>query len=121
MADDAVVEIRERLPHRPDVVFDCVASQNSIDQAIGLALKGGTVVVEGVPRGPVSIPLHLVQDRELRLQGTAMYVRQDVERAIELIACGGASSSAWSRGHSRWIKPSRRSAPRRRGSTASRE
>ena len=68
------------------MVFDCVAAQSSIDQAIALALKGGTVVVEGVPRGPVSIPLHLVQDRELRLQGTAMYVREDVERAIELIA-----------------------------------
>ena len=46
------------------------------------------MVVEGVPRGPVSIPLHLVQDRELRLQGTAMYVREDVERAIELIETG---------------------------------
>ena len=57
-------------------------------QAITLALKGGTVVVEGVPRGPVSIPLHLVQDREVRLQGTAMYVSEDVKRAIELISAG---------------------------------
>lgn len=84
-ADDAVRQIREGLPRRPDVVFDCVANQSSIDQAVALALKGATVVVEGVPRGPVSIPLHLVQDRELRIQGTAMYVREDVERAIELI------------------------------------
>lgn len=80
--------IRRGLPCRPDVVFDCVSSQRSFDQAIELALKGGTVVVEGVPQGPVSIPLHLVQDRELRVQGTAMYVREDVERAIELIAAG---------------------------------
>ncbi len=87
-ATDAVEQIRARLPRRPDVVFDCVSTQASIDQAIALALKGGTVVVEGVPRGAVSIPLHLVQDRELRLQGTAMYVRQDVEQAIELIAGG---------------------------------
>lgn len=84
----AVDEIRRALPWRPDVVFDCVCTQSSIEQAVGLALKGGTVVVEGVPRGSVSVPLHLVQDRELRLQGTAMYVRSDVERAIELIAAG---------------------------------
>jgi 2-desacetyl-2-hydroxyethyl bacteriochlorophyllide A dehydrogenase len=84
--NDAVGEIRERLPHRPDVVFDCVSTQASTDQAIALAVKGGTVVVEGVATGPVSIPLHVVQDTELRLQGTAMYVREDVERAIELIA-----------------------------------
>jgi 2-desacetyl-2-hydroxyethyl bacteriochlorophyllide A dehydrogenase len=85
---DAVAEIRRHLPWRPDVIFDCVSTQSSIDQAIELALKGGTVVVEGVPRGPMSIPLHLVQDRELRLQGTAMYVRTDVEAAIGLIAGG---------------------------------
>jgi 2-desacetyl-2-hydroxyethyl bacteriochlorophyllide A dehydrogenase len=87
-SQSAVAEVRERLPWRPDVVFDCVSAQSSIDQAIELALKGGTVVVEGVPRGRVSIPLHLVQDREVRLQGTAMYVRADVEAAIGLIAGG---------------------------------
>ncbi len=87
-AGDAVGQIRAGLPWRPDVVFDCVSIQSSIEQAIELALKGGTVVVEGVPRGPVSIPLHLVQDRELRLQGTAMYTREDVERAIHLISGG---------------------------------
>jgi 2-desacetyl-2-hydroxyethyl bacteriochlorophyllide A dehydrogenase len=84
----AVDEIRERLPHRPDVVFDCVSNQSSIDQAIALALKGGTVVVVGVPAGAVSVPLHLVQDREIRLQGTAMYVQEDVQAAIALIAGG---------------------------------
>ena len=84
----AVAKIRGRLPSRPDVVFDCVSTQASLDQAIELALKGGTVVVEGVPGGSVSVPLHLIQDREVRLQGTAMYVREDVERAIELIADG---------------------------------
>jgi 2-desacetyl-2-hydroxyethyl bacteriochlorophyllide A dehydrogenase len=81
----AVERIRDGLPWRPDVVFDCVSSQASTDQAIALALKGGTVVVEGVPRGDVRVPLPLIQDRELRLQGTAMYTREDVERAIGLI------------------------------------
>lgn len=85
---EAVGQIRAGLPWRPDVVFDCVSTEASMAQAITLALKGGTVVVEGVPRGPVSIPLHLVQDREVRLQGTAMYVSEDVKRAIELISAG---------------------------------
>ena len=86
--DDAVGRIRDGLPWRPDVVFDCVASQASTDQAIALALKGGTIVVEGVPRGDVRVPLPFIQDRELRLQGTAMYTREDVERAIGLIGRG---------------------------------
>jgi L-iditol 2-dehydrogenase len=88
MQTGAVERIRSELPWRPDVVFDCVANQSSIDQAIALALKGGTVVVEGVPRGPVQVPLPLIQDREVRIQGTAMYTRKDVERAIALIAGG---------------------------------
>jgi threonine dehydrogenase-like Zn-dependent dehydrogenase len=70
------------------VVFDCVAIETPMAQAVACVAKGGTVVVVGVPRGPVSVPLHLIQDRELRLQGTAMYVRSDVERAIALIASG---------------------------------
>ena len=85
---DAVRSIRGALPWRPDVVFDCVATAASVAQACALASKGGTVVVVGVPRGPVEVPLHLVQDHELRLQGTAMYVLEDVERAIALIASG---------------------------------
>jgi 2-desacetyl-2-hydroxyethyl bacteriochlorophyllide A dehydrogenase len=78
-------EVRKALPHRPDVVFDCVAGQSSITQAIRLAEKGGTVIVIGVPRGPVEIPLPVVQDREIRIQGSAMYVDQDVLRAMDLI------------------------------------
>jgi 2-desacetyl-2-hydroxyethyl bacteriochlorophyllide A dehydrogenase len=85
---DAVERIRDGLPWRPDVVFDCVAAQASMDQAVALSLKGGTVVVEGVPRGAVQVPLPLIQDRELRIQGTAMYTRQDVDEAIALIAGG---------------------------------
>ena len=87
-AADAVKTIRDGLPTRPDVVFDCVSTQSSIGQAVALALNGGTVVVVGVPRSAVEVPLPLVQDRELRIQGTAMYVEQDVLRAIELIERG---------------------------------
>jgi L-iditol 2-dehydrogenase len=85
---DAVAELRAALPHRPDVVFDCVSSQGSMDQAVALAQKGGTVVVVGVPRGPVQVPLPLIQDREIRIQGSAMYVAEDVARAIELMTTG---------------------------------
>jgi 2-desacetyl-2-hydroxyethyl bacteriochlorophyllide A dehydrogenase len=83
-----VAEVRGSLPHRPDVVFDCVAGQASITQAIALAEKGGTVIVIGVPAGPVEIPLPVVQDREIRIQGSAMYIDQDVLRAMELIGDG---------------------------------
>lgn len=97
----AVEKVRAAFaPPRPDVVFDCVANQASITQAIGLALKGGTVVVVGVPTSPVAIPLPLVQDREVRIQGTAMYVHDDVAAAEELVRTGRVKAADFVTG--RW-------------------
>jgi L-iditol 2-dehydrogenase len=75
-----------------DVVFDCVARESSMAQAVELVAKGGTVVVVGVAAGPTVVPLHVVQDREIRLLGSLMYVREDVEQAIELLASGAVAA-----------------------------
>jgi len=85
-AGDPVAAIRRAFGGRADVVFDCVASQSSITQAITLAEKGGSVVVVGVASLDVTIPLSIVQDREIRIEGSAMYVASDVEQAIRLIS-----------------------------------
>jgi 2-desacetyl-2-hydroxyethyl bacteriochlorophyllide A dehydrogenase len=85
---DPVLAIRDALGGRPDVVFDCVASQASTDQSIRLAEKGGRIVVVGVASGDVKIPLPIIQDREIRIEGSAMYVKQDVLQAIELMRDG---------------------------------
>lgn len=98
-AADVAGQIRRRLGDRPDVVFDCVANQASTDQSVALAVKGGTVVVVGVPRGPVSIDLPVIQDAEIRVQGTAMYIDRDVHRAIELIQAGVVRAADVVTGH----------------------
>jgi 2-desacetyl-2-hydroxyethyl bacteriochlorophyllide A dehydrogenase len=93
-APDLVETMRERLGGQADVVFDCVAIQPTMDQAIALALKGGTVVVVGVPEADVRVPLALIQDREIRIQGSAMYTREDVLAAMRLIAEGEVDASS---------------------------
>jgi 2-desacetyl-2-hydroxyethyl bacteriochlorophyllide A dehydrogenase len=85
---DVVDQMRRQLGGHADVVFDCVSIQQTMDQAIALALKGGTVVVVGVPEDDVRVPLALIQDREVRIQGSAMYTREDVLEAMRLIAEG---------------------------------
>jgi len=75
-----------------DVVFDCVSTASSMAQAVELVDKGGTVVVVGIAAGPTAIPLHLVQDREIAVVGSLMYVREDVERAIALLASGAVAA-----------------------------
>ena len=71
-----------------DVVFDCVAVQDTMDQAFQLVLKGGTIVVVGVPPGPVTVPLPGLQDQQLRVQGSAVYLPEDYTESIALLAGG---------------------------------
>jgi L-iditol 2-dehydrogenase len=75
-----------------DVVFDCVARESTMAQAVELVDKGGTVVVVGVAAGPTAIPLHLVQDREITVIGSLMYVREDFAAAIELLLSGAVAA-----------------------------
>jgi threonine dehydrogenase-like Zn-dependent dehydrogenase len=69
-----------------DVVFDCVGRDSSMAQATDVVTKGGTVMVVGVPPGPVPVRLDLVQDREISIVGNLMYVRADIQEALALIA-----------------------------------
>jgi L-iditol 2-dehydrogenase len=87
-APDAVEQVRRALGESADVVFDCVANESTTRQAIGMADKGGTIVVVGVPSGEVRLPLQLVQDRQIRIQGTATYLPDDVAESIQLLTSG---------------------------------
>ncbi|MEJ7650643.1 MAG: alcohol dehydrogenase catalytic domain-containing protein [Nakamurella sp.] len=88
-ADPTVVaQVREFLGTSADVVFDCVAVQTTVDQAIGMALKGGTVVIVGVPAAPVIVPLPEVQDLQVRIQGSATFTRADFTTSIEMLTSG---------------------------------
>jgi len=80
--------VRDDLGTSADVVFDCVARQQTVDQAIAIALKGGTVVVVGVPAAPVTIPLPEIQDLQVRIQGSATYTRDDMRQAITMLTAG---------------------------------
>ncbi len=92
-ADDAVEQARAALGESADVVFDCVAIAPTIRQAIGMADKGGTVVVVGVPTGDVSVPLAIVQDHQIRIQGTATYLPEDYAESIELLRAGALTAA----------------------------
>jgi len=87
-ADDVVAQVRGELGESADVVFDCVSIGSTVRQAIGMASKGGTVAVVGVPVGDVEVPLALVQDHQVRIQGSATYLPVDYAESIELLRGG---------------------------------
>jgi 2-desacetyl-2-hydroxyethyl bacteriochlorophyllide A dehydrogenase len=88
MAPDVVAQVRAALGESADVVFDCVAVRSTTLAAIDMALKGGTVVVVGVPAADFEVPIRIMQDQQIRLQGSATYVPQDYATAVEMIQAG---------------------------------
>ncbi len=86
--DDVVDAVRDALGESADVVFDCVAVQRTVEQAIAMALKAGTVVVVGVPAADVRVPLPVMQDQQVRIQGSATYVAEDYAAAFALLGSG---------------------------------
>ncbi|MBB2922227.1 zinc-binding dehydrogenase [Cellulomonas cellasea] len=81
--------VRDALGGPADVVLDCVASERSIAQGVGLLRRAGTLLLVGVPPRVGAVDLPNLQDRELRLQGCAAYTEADVETAIAIAADGG--------------------------------
>jgi L-iditol 2-dehydrogenase len=71
-----------------DVVFECVGVEATIRAAILACRKGATVIVIGVFGQDASIPVGLIQDRELKLIGSLMYIGDDYREAIRLMATG---------------------------------
>ena len=85
-APDAAEQVRTALGESADIVVDCVAIEPTVRQAIAIAGKGGTVVIVGVPAADVTIPLALVQDHQIRIQGSATYLPEDYAESIRLLA-----------------------------------
>ena len=90
---DVARQVRQALGGSADIVFDCVAIQSSLDQAIAMADKGGTVVVVGVPAREVTVPLPIVQDHQIRIQGSATYLPEDYRESADLLRQGAVRTA----------------------------
>jgi threonine dehydrogenase-like Zn-dependent dehydrogenase len=92
-ASDVVGQVRSALGGSADIVFDCVAIQSSMAAAIAMADKGGTVMVVGVPARDVTIPLPIIQDHQMRIQGSATYLPADYEESARLLGSGAVRTA----------------------------
>src|SRR5207247_10105923 len=75
------------------IVCGCVAAQSSVEQAIAIADKGGTVIVGGVPAAAVTVPLPIVQDHQIRIQGSATYLPEDYAESAGLLGRGAVRTA----------------------------
>lgn len=81
--------ITTALDGRADVVLDCVANERSFAQAVALLRRAGTLVVVGVPPRDASLPMPIIQDWEIRVQGSASYTEADIHTSLEIAVAGG--------------------------------
>jgi L-iditol 2-dehydrogenase len=71
-----------------DGILECVGAQETIEQAVTVSRKGGAIVVVGVFGQKPVVDVGLIQDKELRLNGTLMYKAEDYHKAIKLLVSG---------------------------------
>ncbi|WP_280458778.1 zinc-dependent alcohol dehydrogenase [Nocardia carnea] len=94
-AADLTAQAQAALGGPADVVFDCVAREQSMAQAVDLVVMGGRIIVVGVgAAGSTPIRLDLVQDREIRIEGSLMYTADDYRTAFDLITSGVVDAEA---------------------------
>ena len=92
-AADVVEQVRSALGQSADIVFDCVAIETTVRHAIAMASKGGTVVVVGVPPAGVCVPMAIVQDHQIRIQGSATYLPEDYRASIDMLQRGAVRAA----------------------------
>jgi 2-desacetyl-2-hydroxyethyl bacteriochlorophyllide A dehydrogenase len=86
-------QMRTALAESADVVFDCVAVEPTVQTSVRLASKGGTVVIVGVPSREITVPLPVIQDHQIRIQGSATYLPEDYDESINLLRDGKIRSA----------------------------
>lgn len=90
---DVTARAQEALGDRPDVVFDCVARESSMAQATDMVSKGGQVILVGVGQpGTTPVRLDLVQDREISIRGSLMFVAEDFVTSLKMLSEGAVST-----------------------------
>lgn len=75
-------------PDKADVIYDCVANDTTMGQAIKYARKGSTIILVGVYASMAKVDLAVLNDHELDLNTTMMYRQEDFKGAIQLVKEG---------------------------------
>ncbi|TFF87915.1 MAG: hypothetical protein EU550_02335 [Promethearchaeota archaeon] len=77
----------------PTFIFDCVANQETIPLDIDIIQRGGTILLEGIFRGSINIPIFLINSKEINLKGCLGHDKDDINAAIKLVQKEGIKPS----------------------------
>jgi threonine dehydrogenase-like Zn-dependent dehydrogenase len=85
LADFVRDEVR---PEGADVAFDCVGSQATATDALGITRNGGRAVLVGVMPRELTFDGVVLQRGERALVGVQMYTRDDFVTSMDILAAG---------------------------------
>lgn len=89
MAGDTVKFMRDNYgPDGIDVVYEAVGIGTTMNQAIDIVRKGAKVIVVGVFGEHPVTKVGLIQDKEIDMRGSLMYVGTDYPTTLKLISSG---------------------------------
>lgn len=71
-----------------DVVFECAGIPSTIEQSVGLVRRGGVVSLVGVPNRPAEINAAAWLIKEVRLNASLAYLREEFDITQGLVADG---------------------------------
>ena len=71
---------------KADVIMDCAASPSAFEAILEASRPNSEIIITGNYKTPVSIEFPWIQRREVQLTGHMMYVREDYQAALRLLA-----------------------------------
>ena len=70
----------------PSFIFDCVGIEQTISDALYIIKKGGTILLEGMYKGSISLRIFMINNKEVTLKGCLGHDREDILAAIDMFA-----------------------------------
>ena len=77
----------------PNYVFECAGNEKSFNMAMDIVNRGGSIILEGLSKGKLIIPLLLILSKEVNIQGVLSHDREDILDAVKLLDSGKIDSS----------------------------
>ena len=67
----------------PTFIFDCAGNEQTLLLALDIIKKGGSVVMVGFSKGNISLPMFLLNNKEVCVQGVLGHDREDIMKSID--------------------------------------
>jgi 2-desacetyl-2-hydroxyethyl bacteriochlorophyllide A dehydrogenase len=67
------------------IVFDCAGTTKSLQFGVEIIKPGGTIVLEGIVAGNITLPGFMINNKEVAIRGSLSHDREDILETIQLM------------------------------------